>query len=127
MSAVAIAPYASRQAFECWIIPRRHGADFGQVDSDAAGSLGVFLRDVLWRLHQEVGEVPLNWYIHSLPNAAGDWGRSFHWHLEVRPKVTEIAGFEMATGTYINTTAPEVAAPALSAHGHPGPEASDPT
>jgi UDPglucose--hexose-1-phosphate uridylyltransferase len=123
---VAIAPYASRQAFECWIIPRRHAADFGEVEDEDAAALGVFLRDVLWRLYQEVGDVPLNWYIHSLPNATGDWSRSFHWHLEVRPKLTEIAGFEMATGTYINTTAPESAAAMLSAHGGPSPEATDP-
>lgn len=124
---VAIAPYASRQPLECWIIPRRHQADFGQVAVDDAAALGVVLRDVLWRINQEVGDVPLNWYIHSLPNATGDWSRSFHWHLEVRPKVSGIAGFEMATGTYINTTAPELAAAALSGHGGPGPEAGDPT
>jgi UDPglucose--hexose-1-phosphate uridylyltransferase len=123
---VAIAPYASRQPFECWILPRRHAADFGQVEADDAAALGVFLRDVLWRLNQEVGDVPLNWYIHSLPNATGDWSASFHWHLEVRPKISEVAGFEMATGTYINTIAPESAAAALSAHGGPSPEASDP-
>jgi UDPglucose--hexose-1-phosphate uridylyltransferase len=124
---VAIAPYASRQPFECWIIPRRHEADFGQVEVDEAAALGGFLRDVLWRINQEIGDVPLNWYIHSLPNATGDWSRSFHWHLEVRPKVSEIAGFELATGIFINTIAPELAAAALAGHGGPGPEAGEPT
>jgi UDPglucose--hexose-1-phosphate uridylyltransferase len=126
-SFVSIAPYASRQPFECWIIPWRHSADFGQIEADEAASLGVFLREVLWRLNQEVGDVPLNWYIHSLPNAAGEGSRSYHWHLEVRPKLSEIAGFEMATGIFINTTAPESAAEALSARGEPGRETSDPT
>jgi UDPglucose--hexose-1-phosphate uridylyltransferase len=124
---VAIAPYASRQPFECWIMPRSHAADFGKVEADQAGSLGVFLREVLWRITQEVGDVPLNWYIHSLPNAAGEWSLSFHWHLEIHPKLSEVAGFELATGTYINTTAPESVAAALSAHGAPSPEGSDPT
>ena len=55
---VAIAPYASRQPFECWIIPRTHAADFGQVEVDAAAALGVFLRGLLWRLQKEVGDLP---------------------------------------------------------------------
>ena len=124
---VAVAPYASRQPFEILIIPRRHQADFGQVAEADAGALGVFLREVLWRLNGEVGDVPLNWYIHSLPNATGDWSHSYHWHLEVRPKLADVAGFELATGMFINTTAPEDAAAALAAQATPGPEATDPT
>ena len=123
---VALAPYASRQPFECLIIPRRHEADFGRADESDAAGLGAFLREVLWRLTQEVGGVPLNWYIHGLPNATGDWQDSYHWHLEVRPKLADIAGFEMATGTFINTMPPEDAAAALAGHGVPGPEATDP-
>ena len=49
---VALAPYASRQPFECLIIPRRHEADFGRADESDAAALGVFLREVLWRLTQ---------------------------------------------------------------------------
>ncbi|GAC1583377.1 MAG: galactose-1-phosphate uridylyltransferase [Candidatus Dormibacteria bacterium] len=123
---VAIAPWASRGAFECWIIPRHHQADFGMAGEDVAGALGVFLRGVLWRITQELGDVALNWYIHSHPGAAGEALRSYHWHLEIRPRLTELAGFEMSTGTFINTVPPEAAARSLRGHSDPGPEASEP-
>ncbi|HEV1998265.1 MAG TPA: galactose-1-phosphate uridylyltransferase [Candidatus Dormibacteraeota bacterium] len=123
---VAITPWASRAGFETWIIPREHQADLGMAGEDLAASLGVFLRGVLWRIAHELGDVPLNWYIHSHPAAAGDALKSYHWHLEIRPRLQQLAGFELSTGTYINTVAPEAAARALRGMGEPGPEASDP-
>jgi UDPglucose--hexose-1-phosphate uridylyltransferase len=123
---VAIAPYASRQPYECWILPTKHTADFGEAPEAAAAALGSFLRVVLWKLSVAAGDVPLNWYTHSLANAAGDWRDSYHWHLEIRPKVTDVASFELATGTYINTLAPEVAAASLAAAADPPTHASDP-
>jgi UDPglucose--hexose-1-phosphate uridylyltransferase len=123
---VALAPWASRSGFEIWILPRDHQADFGMAGEELAGRLGVFLRGVLWRIIQELGDVPLNWYIHSDPTAAGDALRSYHWHLEIRPRLAELAGFELGSGTFINTVAPEAAARALRGYPDPGPEASSP-
>ncbi|MFY9614157.1 MAG: galactose-1-phosphate uridylyltransferase, partial [Candidatus Dormiibacterota bacterium] len=91
---VAIAPWASRGPFECWIIPRDHRADFGLVSEPGAGELGGFLRAVLWRIARELDDPDLNWYIHSLPHAGGEDAVAYHWHLEIRPRVAEIAGFE---------------------------------
>jgi UDPglucose--hexose-1-phosphate uridylyltransferase len=123
---VALAPWASRGPFECWIIPREHKADFGLVSEAHSGDLGVFLRGVLWRLAQELDDPDLNWYIHSIPNAARENAVAYHWHLEIRPRVAELAGFELATGTYINTVAPEEAVIALRARSDPGPEEQEP-
>jgi UDPglucose--hexose-1-phosphate uridylyltransferase len=123
---VAIAPYASRQPYECWILPIEHLADLGEARKDVAAALGRFLKVVLWRMTAAAGDVPVNWYVHSLPNAAGDWRDSYHWHLEIRPKLTDVASFELATGTYINTLAPEVAATTLAAEQDPPAGESDP-
>jgi UDPglucose--hexose-1-phosphate uridylyltransferase len=123
---VAIAPYASRQPYECWILPTAHIADFGESAKADAAALGRFLKVVLWKLTSAAGAIPLNWYIHSLPNAAGDWRESYHWHLEIRPKLTQVASFELATGTYINTLAPEVAAANLVAETDPPAGESEP-
>jgi UDPglucose--hexose-1-phosphate uridylyltransferase len=112
---VVIMPWASRAAYECWIIPTMHQADFGQSLAGDVEALGRTLRETLWRLTQVVGEVPLNWYIHSLPNPAGETINSYHWHLEIRPHLGIAAGFELATGTFINTVAPEDAAAAMRA------------
>lgn len=119
---VALAPWASRGPYETWIIPRRHHADFAEADTDEVANLGSALRRVLWRLHQELGDIPLNWYLHSQPLPAGSAPRSYHWHLEVRPRLADLGGFELATGTFINTVAPETAADGLRGHGDPSPE-----
>ena len=37
----------------------------------------------------------------------------FHWHIEIIPRLTNIAGFEWGTGFYINHTPPEQAAEIL--------------
>jgi UDPglucose--hexose-1-phosphate uridylyltransferase len=34
----------------------------------------------------------------------------YHWHIELMPKLTKMAGFEWGTGFYINPTPPEEAA-----------------
>ena len=123
---VAIAPWASRSSFETWIIPREHQADFGMAGEDLAAALGVFLRGILWRFAHELGDVPLSWYIHSHPAAAGEALKSYHWHLEIHPRLQHLGGFELSTGTYVNSVAPEAAARALRGLGDPGPEPSAP-
>jgi UDPglucose--hexose-1-phosphate uridylyltransferase len=47
--------------------------------------------------------------IHTAPTQKGSM-RHFHWHLEIIPKLTKVAGFEWGTGFYINPTPPEEAA-----------------
>ena len=123
---VAITPWASRSGYECWIIPREHGADFGTISEARAVALGGFLRAVLWRMVEELDDPDLNWYIHSQPGASGDAAASYHWHLEIHPRVGVVAGFEMASGIYINTVAPETAAESLRARPDPGPEEQPP-
>ena len=34
----------------------------------------------------------------------------YHWHIEMMPKLTKVAGFEWGTGFYINPTPPEESA-----------------
>ena len=55
---------------------------------------------------------PYNLIVHTSPfsEATGD---VYHWHLEIMPKLTRVAGFEWGTGFYINPTAPEEAARVL--------------
>jgi len=123
---VAVTPWASRTPYEVWIVPREHEADFGRITPEMAGEFGVFLRATLWRHGQVLADVPLNWYVHSLAHAAGESTESYHWHLEIRPKLANLAGFELATGTYINTVAPEDAAEILRQQAPPGTDEAPP-
>ena len=55
---------------------------------------------------------PYNFIIHTSP-LNGETNELFHWHVELMPKLTKIAGFEWGTGFYINSTPPELASECL--------------
>lgn len=109
-SFVAFAPWASRVPFETWILPRRHVANFEDIIHDEAPQLGDMLREVLARLYFGLNNPPFNFYIHTAPCHRDDVSRYYHWHIEIWPKLTKPAGFELSTGVMINTVSPEEAA-----------------
>jgi UDPglucose--hexose-1-phosphate uridylyltransferase len=118
---VAVAPYAPRFPFETWILPRRHQSQFEDSPRHELASLARILGDILRRMNATLEHPPYNLLIHSAPvlDPASDY---YHWHVEIIPKLTKIAGFEWATGFYVNPTAPEEAAQVLrEAKGKPAP------
>jgi UDPglucose--hexose-1-phosphate uridylyltransferase len=109
---VALAPYAPRFPFETWILPRRHQALFEDAPRHEYASLARMLGDILRRMNTTLRMPPYNLLIHSAP-VAEKAGEYYHWHVEIIPKLTKVAGFEWATGFYLNPTAPEEAAQVL--------------
>jgi len=109
---VALAPYAPRFAFETWLLPRRHGARFEEAPRHEYESLARALRNVLQRMDKALESPPYNLVLHTSPFSE-DTTDVYHWHLEVMPKLTRVAGFEWGTGFYINPTSPEEAAKVL--------------
>jgi len=115
-SFVAITPFASRFPFEMAIIPRRHSAFFRQISDEEIVALAEVLKEALNRLKTELSDPPFNLVFHQAPNplvAEKAWpGIDFyyHWHLEILPILTKVAGFELGTGFYINPMPPESAA-----------------
>ncbi len=106
---VAIAPYAPRFPFETWIIARRHFASFAFIDDSELKDLSQVLKSTLNRMNRALSYPDYNFLIHIAPadNLEPDY---YHFHLEVMPKLTKIAGFEVGSGFYINPTPPEDAA-----------------
>jgi UDPglucose--hexose-1-phosphate uridylyltransferase len=103
----AVAPFASRFPFETWIIPQDHNSSFEEVES--YDGLAQVLLGVLRRLDSVLENPPYNFVIHTSP--FGDANNAYyHWHLEIIPRLTKVAGFEWGTGFYINPTPPEEAA-----------------
>ncbi len=102
-------PYASRTPFETWIVPRRHRAPFLDIDPEEQGALAVALRTTLGRLQTGLNDPPYNFYIHTAP-LKSDCEAFYHWHLEILPKLSVWAGFELGTGIMINVARPEDAA-----------------
>ena len=109
---VAIAPYAPRFPFETWILPKRHQSAFEDAPRHEYAALGRVLTDILRRLNRALQMPPYNLLIHSAPlhDSAGEY---YHWHVEIIPTLTRVAGVEWATGFYLNPTAPEEAAQVL--------------
>jgi UDPglucose--hexose-1-phosphate uridylyltransferase len=70
------------------------------------------LRETLNRLNATLNDPPFNYIIHSMPFHEAENGH-YHWHVEVMPKLTQVAGFEWGTGFYINPVTPEEAAQVL--------------
>ncbi|MBM4278388.1 MAG: galactose-1-phosphate uridylyltransferase [Deltaproteobacteria bacterium] len=106
---VSIAPFASRFPFETWILPKIHQTSYEQMEALLYGQAAEILSDTLRRLRQVLDDPPYNYIIHtsSYPEQDRDY---YHWHIEIMPKLTKVAGFEWGTGFYINPTPPEEAA-----------------
>jgi len=109
---VALAPYAPRFAFETWLLPRRHGARFEEAPRHEYESLARMLKSVLQRMDRALETPPYNLIVHTSPFSE-ETGDFYHWHVEIMPKLTRVAGFEWGTGFYLNPTSPEEAAQAL--------------
>lgn len=113
---VAIAPFAARFPFETWILPKKHSADFTNTEDKSMLGLGKVVKEVLMRLNRLLSDPPYNYIIHTAPYRrpkVGYWStidQDYHWHIEIIPRLTRVAGFEWGTGFYINPTPPEESA-----------------
>jgi UDPglucose--hexose-1-phosphate uridylyltransferase len=104
---VVFAPYAARTPFETWIMPRRHTAAFGDLDlRSEKPAFAEALQLTLKALRDGLNDPPFNYFIHSQP-VKGNLADAYHWHLELIPKLSTAAGFELGTGMWINVVKPE--------------------
>jgi UDPglucose--hexose-1-phosphate uridylyltransferase len=104
---VALAPYAAKTPFETWILPTVHASGFTETAVNTLPALGALLQAVLRAMNTALNVPPYNMIVHMLP--LGD-DESYHWHLELLPRLTRQAGFDWGSGLYINPTPPEDAA-----------------
>ncbi len=106
---LAYCPYAPRFPFETWIVPKRHQCAYEMIEEDQIRSLAAIFRRTLRKLNLALEDPPFNFIIHSVPYSSGV-AESYHWHIEIMPKLTKVAGFEWGSGFYINPTPPEESA-----------------
>jgi UDPglucose--hexose-1-phosphate uridylyltransferase len=108
-SFVSIAPFASRFPFETWILPKAHHSNFARMEPFHYEQAAQILSDTLRRLYQVLDDPSYNYVLHTTSFSEKD-NDYYHWHIEIMPKLTKVAGFEWGTGFYINPTPPEEAA-----------------
>jgi len=106
---IATAPFAPRFPFEIWIIPKVHQSAFEDSQKQEFEQLAVILKDMLMRLDKVLDYPAYNYIIHTSPIPETP-NEHYHWHLEIMPSLTKIAGFEWGTGFHINPTPPEESA-----------------
>jgi UDPglucose--hexose-1-phosphate uridylyltransferase len=106
---VVLAPYASRFPFETWILPRRHRSHYEAADGPQLKNLAWVLKSTLKKIEKVLERPPYNLIVHTGPLQEAASG-FYHWHIEIIPKLTRVAGFEWGTGFYINPTPPEESA-----------------
>jgi UDPglucose--hexose-1-phosphate uridylyltransferase len=106
---LVFAPWAPRSPFETWIMPKRHESNFEAEPKERLAYCAQALRSTLKRLGAALGDPPYNFIVHSNP-LRDPASPSYHWHIEVMPALTHVAGFEWGSGFHINPVPPEEAA-----------------
>lgn len=115
---VSFVPFAARFPFEIWILPKKHNAYFNRINEDELTSLAKILKETLQRINIALNNPSYNFILHIAPiniymKKGPTLEEDFHWHIEIMPRITRVAGFEWGSGFYINPVTPEESAKIL--------------
>lgn len=118
---LAFVPFAADVPFQIRIMPKKHEADFGDITGEEKTDLAIAIYECLCKLYYKLDDPAYNYVIHSCARYKGGEPH-LHWNLEIRPRLTMIAGFEIGSGISINPSIPEEDADFLN-----GNQAQDPS
>lgn len=105
-SFISIVPYAAKVPFEIWIIPLRHSSVFSDISDGEKEDLAKILKDILSKLYRLLKNPDYNYIIHSYTRFRANEPH-LHWYLQIVPRLSTPAGFEMGSGFNINPSIPE--------------------
>ncbi len=103
---VAVHPHASRVPFETWVLPRRHDSCFGHISDESLSDFAAVLQTLLRKMYFGLGNPDFNYVVHTAPIEDED-KHYYIWHLQILPRLTVQAGFELGSGMHINVALPE--------------------
>lgn len=109
---IVVCPFTSEVAFETRIYPKLHFPYFERIEENEKINFAKALKIALHKIYKALDDPPFNFFIHTAPADEKDHSH-YHWHLEIFPKVTIWAGFELGTGIEISTVEPKQAAEIL--------------
>ncbi|KKR74653.1 MAG: Galactose-1-phosphate uridylyltransferase [Candidatus Giovannonibacteria bacterium GW2011_GWA2_44_13b] len=111
-SFMALAPYASKAAYEVRIFPKKHEARFEMIDRKQKSDLAEAMRKVFGRIYRNLKNPDYNFFIHTAPPKES--GKShYHWHIEILPRVAVWGGLELGAGIEVVKISPEETAKLL--------------
>ena len=102
---VAFMPYAALSPYHTWVFPRKHQASFDEISDTDIEELAGLLSRLLRRLKAAANGPDYNITIRSAP--VGEVSGCFHWYISIVSRISQLAGFELGSGTYINSMRPE--------------------
>ena len=105
---ISFTPFASRQSFEMWIVPKRHVMSMLELNDEELFSLSEFLRKMLLKVSAIRENMSFNICLQEKMYKKNDG--IFHWYIRILPRIGSLAGFEYSTGCFINPVFPEAAA-----------------
>lgn len=100
---VWLAPHGSSFAYQQWLVPKRHIGEMSAFDDGELNELASLLRAASAAMLQ-LGD-SYNWMFMNFPRAD-----AAHAYVDLVPRLTSIAGFELGTGTFVEIIDPEAAA-----------------
>jgi UDPglucose--hexose-1-phosphate uridylyltransferase len=98
-------PFASTSPLLMRVCNTDADTTFDNATDDEVAATAVATRDALAAIGRAVEHVPYNVVVHTTPR----------WYVEITPRLSLLAGFEQATGVFVNTIPPERAVTFLGA------------
>lgn len=102
----AFIPWAAEVPFETWIVPKSHQADFGSLLDRQKSDFAAALSNIIQRISSKLDDPDYNYVIHTAARYRADEPQ-LHWYLQITPRLTRRAGFEIGSGLSINPSLPE--------------------
>ncbi len=107
---IAYCPYASPLPMLARITTRQHHAAFEELSDSLVLKIASLTRDVILGLQKIHVNASYNLVLSTVPPNSSCNSEAFHWTLDICPRLSRIAGYEIATESYINPVMPENAA-----------------
>ncbi|AKM78605.1 MAG: Galactose-1-phosphate uridylyltransferase [Candidatus Wolfebacteria bacterium GW2011_GWC2_46_275] len=105
--AIVFAPFVSREPFELRVFPKKHLPYFEDTDERTMKYIVDALQKALLLLEVQLHDPDYNFFIHTAPIRDKEKYGHYHWHIEIQPKTSIAAGFELGTGVEVNVVDPD--------------------
>ncbi|MBU1177545.1 MAG: galactose-1-phosphate uridylyltransferase [Patescibacteria group bacterium] len=106
---IVLCPFASQVAFETRVYPKEHSPNFEKMTEGDKILFSDALRKALNKIYKGLNNPAYNFYIHTAPSNEESHD-NYHWHLNILPRTSNWAGFELGAGIEISVIEPEKAA-----------------
>lgn len=104
---VVLCPFAPQVSFEVRVYPKEHWSYFEKMNEKDKELFADAFQKALSKIHKGLKDPPYNFYFHTAPQGSYD---HYHWHLNILPRTSIMAGFELGAGIEISAIEPEKAA-----------------